>query len=41
MILDKKFEEQFLIVSSRAALAAYHLVGKKDKKKLINLQLTQ
>ena len=33
MILDKKFEEQFLIVSSRAALAAYHLVGKKDKKK--------
>ena len=32
MILDKKFEEQFLIVSSRAALAAYHLVGKKDKK---------
>ena len=31
MILDKKFEEQFLIVSSRAALAAYHLVGKKDK----------
>ncbi len=31
MILDKKFENLLLNVSSRAALASYYLVGKKDK----------
>ena len=31
MILDKKFENQLLNVSSKAALAAYSFVGKKDK----------
>ena len=33
MVLDKKFEEAFLKVSCRAALASYYLVGKKDKIK--------
>ena len=31
MILDKKFENLLLNVSSKAALAAYSFVGKKDK----------
>ena len=31
MILDKKFENQLLNVSSKAALAAYSFVGKKNK----------
>ncbi len=31
MALDTKFEEKFLNVSSRAALASYFFVGKKDK----------
>ena len=31
MILDKKFEEIFLKVSSKAALSSSNLVGKKDK----------
>ncbi len=31
MILDKKFENLFLNVTSRAALAAAYLIGKKDK----------
>ena len=31
MSLDKKFEDLFLKVSSRAALSSYYLVGKKDK----------
>ena len=31
MTLDKKFENLFLNVSSRAALSAYSFVGKKDK----------
>ena len=31
MSLDKKFEDKFLKVSSRAALSSYYLVGKKDK----------
>tara|TARA_B100001142_G_scaffold321288_1_gene367687 strand:- start:652 stop:1593 length:942 start_codon:yes stop_codon:yes gene_type:complete len=31
MILDKKFEEIFLKVSSKAALSSSYLVGKKDK----------
>tara|TARA_B100001057_G_scaffold345885_1_gene347054 strand:+ start:4810 stop:5751 length:942 start_codon:yes stop_codon:yes gene_type:complete len=31
MSLDKKFENLFLNVSSRAALASYYFVGKKDK----------
>ena len=31
MMLDKKFENQLLNVSCRAALAAYSFVGKKDK----------
>ena len=33
MVLDKKFEEAFLKVSCRAALASFYLVGKKDKIK--------
>ena len=32
MIIDQKFEELFLNVSSRAALSSYYLIGKKDKK---------
>ena len=32
MILDKKFEDLILKVSSRSALSSYYLVGKKDKK---------
>ena len=31
MNLDKKFQDLFLKVSSRAALSSYYLVGKKDK----------
>ena len=31
MSIDKKFIEYFHIVSSKAALAAFNLVGKKDK----------
>ena len=31
MSLDKKFEDLFLKVSSRAALSSFHLVGKEDK----------
>ncbi len=31
MIVDKKFENQLLNVSCRAALAAYSFVGKRDK----------
>jgi len=31
MTIDKKFVDQFIKVSTRAALASYHLVGKKDK----------
>ena len=31
MSLDKKFEELFLIVANRAALASHYFVGKKDK----------
>ena len=31
MSLDKKFESLFLNVSTRAALASYKFVGKKDK----------
>ena len=31
MTIDKKFIEQFSVVSSKAALAASYLVGKKDK----------
>ena len=31
MALDKKFENLFLNVSSRAALSSFYLVGKKDK----------
>ena len=33
MVLDKKFEEAFLKVSCRAALASFYTVGKKDKIK--------
>ena len=38
MVLDKKFENLFLNVTSRAALAAAFLIGKKDKsgKKIEN-----
>ena len=31
MSIDKKFVNLFLNVTSRAALASYYLVGKKDK----------
>ena len=31
MAIDKKFIDQFVKVTSKAALASYHLVGKKDK----------
>ena len=31
MTIDKKFVDQFIKVSTRAALASYYLVGKKDK----------
>ena len=31
MTIDKKFIEQFILVTSKAALAASYLVGKKDK----------
>ena len=31
MAIDKKFVDQFIKVSSRAALASHYLVGKKDK----------
>ena len=31
MTIDKKFIEQFVKVSSKAALASSYLVGKKDK----------
>jgi fructose-1,6-bisphosphatase II / sedoheptulose-1,7-bisphosphatase len=33
MAIDKKFIDQFINVTSKAALAASHLVGKKDKNK--------
>ena len=31
MAIDQKFIDQFINVTSKAALASYHLVGKKDK----------
>ena len=31
MSIDQKFIDQFVNVTSKAALASYHLVGKKDK----------
>ena len=31
MTIDKKFVDQFIKVSTRAALASHYLVGKKDK----------
>ena len=31
MTIDKKFIDQFINVTSKAALASYHFVGKKDK----------
>ena len=31
MAIDKKFIDQFVNVTSKAALASYYLVGKKDK----------
>ena len=31
MTIDQKFVDQFVNVTSKAALASYHLVGKKDK----------
>ncbi|MBD1144695.1 class II fructose-bisphosphatase [Pelagibacterales bacterium SAG-MED37] len=31
MAIDKKFIDQFVNVTSKAALASYHLIGKKDK----------
>ena len=31
MTIDKKFVDQFIKVSTRAALASYYLVGKKNK----------
>ncbi len=31
MTIEKKFEEEFIKITSRAALSAFYLVGKKDK----------
>ena len=31
MIIDEKYIDKFVRVTSRAALASFHLVGKKDK----------
>ena len=31
MTIDKKYVDQFINVTSKAAIASYHLVGKKDK----------
>ena len=31
MTIEKKFIDQFVNVTSKAALASYHLIGKKDK----------
>ena len=31
MTIDKKYIDQFINVTSKAAIASYHLVGKKDK----------
>ena len=31
MSIDQKFIDQFVNVTSKAALASYYLVGKKDK----------
>ena len=31
MSIDQKFIDQLVNVTSKAALASYHLVGKKDK----------
>ena len=31
MIIDQKYIDKFVRVTSRAALASFHLVGKKDK----------
>ena len=31
MAIDKKFIDQIVNVTSKAALASYHLIGKKDK----------
>lgn len=31
MVLDRKFEDLFVKVSIKAAIASYHLIGKKDK----------
>ena len=31
MTIDQKYIDKFLNVTSRAALASFHLVGKKDK----------
>ena len=40
MALDRKFIDQFQNVTSKAALAASYLVGKKIKLQLIKQQLT-
>ena len=32
MLIDKKFENLFVNVTSRAALSSFSLIGKKDKK---------
>ena len=31
MTIDKKYIDQFINVTSKAAIASYHMVGKKDK----------
>ena len=41
MTIDKKFIDQFIKVTSKAALASSYLVGKKDKMQLIKLLLIQ
>ena len=39
MTIDKKYVDQFINVTSKAAIASSHLVGKKDKLLLIKLLL--
>ena len=41
MTIDKKYVDQFINVTSKAAIASYHLVGKKIKLLQIKLLLTQ
>ena len=41
MIIDEKYIDKFVRVTSRAALASFHLVGKKNKIAADKLLLTR